>query len=137
MPTPGMIATDMQIALRDLEAALARLADAIGITPYAAPQVRHHDRAYVDMVRTRALADWLAEVVALVESLAEVIKVVEEAAPASDMRPALETVLQKLTKAQLLDLAVDFAVDGLSDDQRKDELVAALADAILAPEPEA
>lgn len=136
MPTPGMIATDMQIALRDLEATLGRLAAALGVMPYATPQVRHHDRAYVDMVRTRALAGWLAEVVTLVESLAEVIKVVE-AAQSTDLRPALGTVLQKLTKAQLLDLAVDFALDGLSDSQLKDELVEALAAAILAPEPEA
>lgn len=107
MPTPGMIATDMQQALADLEAAQARLNRALGLAMAPTPPLRHHNRAYVDMLRTRQLADWLTQVADALDG------------PSPDD-------LSQLTKAQLLALAAERGVAGLSEAQRKDELIAAL-----------
>lgn len=137
MPTPGQIATDMQQALRDLEAALRRLSVALGLAPYEPPAIRHHDRAYVDMVRTRSLADWLQGVVdALDGTLTDANNAVAAAeaasAQASALRATLEQTLALLTKAQLIELGGSLGVEGLSDGQRKEELIAVLIAAVMA-----
>jgi len=130
MPTPGQIATDMQQALHDLEDALHRMSAALGLAPYQAPTLRHPDRAYVDMVRTRALAQWL---MGAAEALSGVDGALDAAAStsaqASVWRATLEQALGLLTKAQLINLGASLGVEGLSDSQRKDDLVAALIEA--------
>lgn len=116
MPTPGMIATDMQQALRDLETALGELASMFGLEPYVAPQVRHPDRAYLDMVRTRALADWLQTAV----------KAMATASSHTAPDEAVKRVLSRLTKAQLVELAADLGVE-VDDGQRKDDIIGTVA----------
>lgn len=141
MPTPGQIATDMQQALSDLEAALSRIGVLLGLAPYEPSAIRHHDRAYVDMVRTRSLADWLIGAAdRLNGELADVDSAIAAAeavsAQASALRAMLEHALALLTKAQLIELGGSLGVEGLSDSQRKDELVAALIEATAPAEPE-
>lgn len=135
MPTPGQIATDMQHALRDLEAALQRLSAALGLAPYEAPAIRHPDRAYVDMVRTRTLADWLAAAVAALEDF---LPVMQDVADKTDqaLEDGVAHLLAPLTKAQLLELAAYLGLTGVSDSQRKDDLIAALVAYTLSPDDE-
>lgn len=114
MPTPGMIATDMQQALRDLEDALVKLATALGLEPYEPPAIRHPDRAYIDMVRTRSLADWL-------QNAADALRANLDGTGGT----SAEHLLARLTKAQLVGLASDLGVD-VSEGQRKDDIIAAL-----------
>jgi len=127
MTTPGSTATQMYMAMRDIESALQRLASALNLPAYETPPARYRDRAYADMVRMRSLAAYLNDAVAKLE-----VQHVEVAPLKLDvMQTVLAHVLNMLTKAQLLSLASDFGVFDLSDSQRKEELVDALTDALL------
>lgn len=128
MPTPGMIATDMQQALRDLENTLQRISAALGLPSYEPPAVRHPDRAYVDMVRTRALADWLHGAADALQSASPQLGGAQEQAT----QAVIARLLAPLTKAELIDLADALGVAGVSESQRKDDIIAALVDWALA-----
>lgn len=123
MPSPGWIAVENDRALRDLEAGLAKLAAALDLEPFAPTPVKHLDRAYIDMLRARALADWLTTAAARLEVVAP-----------ADPAPALADRLTARTKAQLLALADALGVEGLSEELRKDEIAAALATDICTAE---
>src|SRR5690606_14946051 len=69
MTTPGSIATQMYLAMRDVERALQELASALHLPPYEAPAGKYRDRAYADMVRMRALASYLNDAVATLDAL--------------------------------------------------------------------
>lgn len=130
MPTPGMIATDMQQALRDLENTLQRISAALGLPSYEPPAVRHPDRAYVDMVRTRALADWLHGAADALQGASPVV----EATLDQGLPPVIARLLAPLTKAELIDLADALGVPGVSESQRKDDILSTLIRWALEPE---
>lgn len=139
MPTPGQIATDMQQALRDLEAALQRISGLLSLAPYEPSAIRHHDRAYVDMVRTRSLADWLIGAAdrlngELADTNSAIAAAEAVSAQASALRATLEQALPLLTKAQLIELGGGLGIEGLSDSQRKEDLIATLIAAAMAIE---
>ena len=130
MPTPGMIATDMQQALRDLVNTLQRISTALGLQSYEPPVVRHPDRAYVDMIRTRALADWLQVAADALESASPQSGGAQEQAT----QAVITRLLAPLTKAELTDLADALGVPGVSEGQRKDDILSTLIRWALEPE---
>lgn len=128
MTTPGSIATQMYLAMRDVERALQELASALHLPPYEAPAGKYRDRAYADMVRMRALASYLNDAVAALDALGP-----ELAQQVGDQQSeALRRLLAPLTKEQLAKLAADFEVEGV-DSAKKDEMIGALVQAVLAP----
>ena len=128
MTTPGSIATQMYLAMRDVERALQELASALHLPPYEAPAGKYRDRAYADMVRMRALAAYLNDAVATLDALGP-----ELAQQVRDRQAeALGRLLAPLTKEQLAKLAEDFEVEGV-DGAKKDDMIATLVQAVLAP----
>ena len=128
MTTPGSIATQMYLAMRDVERALQELASALHLPPYEAPAGKYRDRAYADMVRMRALAAYLNDAVATLDALGP-----ELAQQVGDRQAeALGRLLAPLTKEQLAKLAADFEVEGV-DGAKKDDMIATLVRAVLAP----
>ncbi len=128
MATLGSIATQMYMAMRDIESALQQLASALNLPPYEAPAGKYRDRAYADMVRMRSLATYLNEAVGRLEQLpAHLVAQVGEQQVA-----AIQRLLAPLTKEQLVKLAADFEVE-ISGDAKKDAMIAALVEAVVAP----
>lgn len=128
MTTPGSIATQMYLAMRDVERALQELASALHLPPYEAPAGKYRDRAYADMVRMRALASYLNDAVATLDALGP-----ELAQQVGDRQAeALGRLLAPLTKEQLAKLAADFEVASV-DGAKKDDMIATLVQAVLAP----
>lgn len=139
MTSPGIIATEMFRVRRELETTLHTIALALGLAPYEAPQVKHYDHNYVEMAHMRALSAWLRQAAAqldeALEDTAGALDAAEAAlAQASALRATLEQALALLTKDKLIELGGSLGVEGLSDGQRKDELIATLIAATMASE---
>ena len=50
--------------------------------------------------------------------------------PAPNLNPSLEEILQAKTKAELLEYVEQAGIDGISDKNKKEEIIAALVDAV-------
>src|SRR5690554_4287685 len=101
MTTPGSTATQMYMAMRDIESALQRLASALNLPPYEAPAGKYRDRAYHDMVRMRSLATYLNDAVGALDALMP--QLVEQVS--SQQVDTLRRLLAPMTKEQLGKLA--------------------------------
>ena len=104
------------------------------------PVVKHHDHNYVEMAHLRALSAWLRGAAgrltaALTDADSALGAAQDASAQASALLSTLEQALGLLTKAQIMELAAGVGIEGLSDSQRKDELVEALVAAVVAHEP--